>query len=431
MKKNKTVTLLSYSLVITLAFILAPIFGQITIQHVLAETCSGAWDITDTSGIKTNYQLGETISGNISFKISNSADCPRCTQQILIALIDSQGYLAGWTCIFDDIPQVCPDSTTGKVDITLRNPNYPGTYRIIASNEKQRDCFDAFVLGDYHPKITAPQMQIATIKVAASNAINEPSVPTPPPSFPEPSSNNLPTILLFSANPSSIKKGESTRISWEVVDATQIFITPEPGRAAPKGGYTTAQLSEPTTYTLTATNSYGSVTGEITVNIIGVSPPSSSLNELPTLPTGGIADTIDATLLRIKTWIQQLIHFVLTVLLPIACIVIIGIIVWRNRKPRPNAKNAAYVYIMYNPSYKKDCYKVGRSRNPERRAEELSAPTGVAGKFEVKFKLWVTDAVLVEKCVHKKLEHYRLHDNKEFFELPINTIKDTIREYKN
>jgi hypothetical protein len=407
-------------------FILLSCLYIIPEDYASAQACGAAWDITGTSGIKANYQLGEAINGSISFRINNPSDCPGCFLQILVGLVDSQNTVIDVKCIYDGQPKVCPGWTVDTVNVSWEHPFSPGNYRLLATLDSMYSCSDA------KPRFRPQESYklLSWLTVSASNAI----APTTPPSFPELSSNNPPVILSFSANPSSIKKGESTRISWEVVDATQIFVTPAPGRSAPKAGYTTAQLSEPTTYTLTATNSYGSVTKEITVNIIGVSPTSSSLNEpptLPTLPTKRIADTIDGILLIIKTWIQQLIHFILTVLLPVACIVIIGIIVWKNRKLRPNPKNAAYIYIMYNPSLKKDYYKVGRSRNTERRAEELSAPTGVPGKFQVEFKLWVTDAVLAEKRVHTELEKYRPHDNKEFFELPIDTIIDTIRKNKN
>lgn len=164
-------------------FLILAYLPIIAADNASAQSCSGSWTITDTSWAKTNYQIGETISGSISFEISNLADCPRCTQQILIALIDSQNYIVDWKCIYDDIPQVCPPyETTGKVDITLRNPNYLGTYRIVATNEKQSSCSDAFLYGDYYPKMTTgQQMYLATITVAASNSINEPTIPTSPP----------------------------------------------------------------------------------------------------------------------------------------------------------------------------------------------------------------------------------------------------------
>ena len=149
------------------------------IANASAQTCGGNWDISGTSGIKTNYQLGETISGNISFKINNPADCPRCIQQILVGLVDAQDYQVELKCIFDGIPQVCPQWTTGNGDFSWKNPNYPGTYRIIAANDHQPSCFDAW--SGRYPKIIKPYKTIATITVSASKTDEKAVAPTTPP----------------------------------------------------------------------------------------------------------------------------------------------------------------------------------------------------------------------------------------------------------
>ncbi|MCJ7516146.1 MAG: HNH endonuclease [Dehalococcoidia bacterium] len=168
-------------------FIILSCLNIIPAENASAQTGYWNWDVLSISGIKTNYQLGETISGNISFKINNPTDCPKCIQQILVGLVDSQDFVVDLKCIFDGIPQVCPQWTTGTGDFSWKNPNYPGTYRIIAVNDHQPSCFDAQLY--LYPKITSYK-NIATITVSASKTDEKsvtptiPASPTSPPPAP-------------------------------------------------------------------------------------------------------------------------------------------------------------------------------------------------------------------------------------------------------
>lgn len=128
-------------------------------ENASAQACGGNWDISSTSGIKTNYQLGETISGNISFKINNPSDCPSCTQQILVGLVDSQNKVIDVKCVYDGIPKVCPLRTTGTVSVSWVNPASPGTYRILATQDAKPN---------FRPKES--YKNIATITVSASGS---------------------------------------------------------------------------------------------------------------------------------------------------------------------------------------------------------------------------------------------------------------------
>ena len=74
----------------------------------------------------------------------------------------------------------------------------------------------------------------------------------------------LPVINSLQASPSEIKPDESSKLSWDVSDATSVTIEPEIGSVA-STGTRQASPTETTTYTLTATNEAGSVYKEAQV----------------------------------------------------------------------------------------------------------------------------------------------------------------------
>jgi hypothetical protein len=86
-----------------------------------------------------------------------------------------------------------------------------------------------------------------------------------------------------------------------------------------------------------------------------------------------------------------------------------------------------FIYILTNPSLKKDLLKIGKAtRTPEERASELAA-TGVPGDFRVVYKQAVADCDLVERMIHQELASYRYRENREFFELPIDEAISTLQ----
>jgi hypothetical protein len=81
------------------------------------------------------------------------------------------------------------------------------------------------------------------------------------------------------------------------------------------------------------------------------------------------------------------------------------------------SESGAYVYVMRCPAHGADIYKVGYStKDPELRARELSAATASPVKFLLVQAWAVTDGRLAETAAHSALEHYRLADNREFFQ---------------
>lgn len=79
----------------------------------------------------------------------------------------------------------------------------------------------------------------------------------------------VPTIISFGANPSNLVVGDSTTFSWLVDDADTVSITADKGESPGPvtGTSTTLSPAETTVYTLTATNTYGSVQQTATVTV--------------------------------------------------------------------------------------------------------------------------------------------------------------------
>jgi len=106
-----------------------------------------------------------------------------------------------------------------------------------------------------------------TITVAAAPA-------SPPPASPP---VTPPVINAFTASPTSISAGGSSTLSWNVTGATSVTLSPG-GGSVPASGSAVATLSSTRTYTLTATNSAGSVYRSVTVTVAAApaSPPPAS-----------------------------------------------------------------------------------------------------------------------------------------------------------
>jgi len=79
--------------------------------------------------------------------------------------------------------------------------------------------------------------------------------------------NALPVILRFSIYPTSVTPGDYSTLQWQVGGATSVSIDQGIGAVPPSG---TQRISPATTrtYTLTATNSSGSVTAPVTLTVI-------------------------------------------------------------------------------------------------------------------------------------------------------------------
>lgn len=92
-----------------------------------------------------------------------------------------------------------------------------------------------------------------------------------------------------------------------------------------------------------------------------------------------------------------------------------------------------YVYVMINPSYE-GMVKIGRStREPQKRAAELSSATGVPTPFIVAYHIFVSDTNYTEKLLHTFFEEkgYKISNNREFFSAPLNEVVEIMATIKN
>src|SRR5712691_10379962 len=92
--------------------------------------------------------------------------------------------------------------------------------------------------------------------------------PPPPAEKPAPSS---PTVTL-QASPATINKGDSSTLSWNSTDATELSIAPDVGAVTAQGS-TKVTPSDSTTYTITASGPGGSASATSTVTVNAPPPP--------------------------------------------------------------------------------------------------------------------------------------------------------------
>src|SRR6266850_1169416 len=113
---------------------------------------------------------------------------------------------------------------------------------------------------------------IAALAAAAFTfgCAKKPVAPPPAPPAPAPAAAR-PTVTL-QASPTSINKGESSNLSWNSTDATELSIAPEVGAVTAQGS-TKVTPSDSTTYTITATGPGGSATATATVSVNAPPPP--------------------------------------------------------------------------------------------------------------------------------------------------------------
>ncbi len=112
---------------------------------------------------------------------------------------------------------------------------------------------------------------------------------TPPPPA-------TPSITTFAANPSKIKKGETSVLSWTTSNAVACSLTPSSlGSTTPRGNWTTPVLSESMSYTLSCVNSVGQKVNKSTSVTVGSDAPPPAPKPAPVTPTTGEDETVEAT----------------------------------------------------------------------------------------------------------------------------------------
>lgn len=84
----------------------------------------------------------------------------------------------------------------------------------------------------------------------------------------------MPSITSFTASPDTISAGGSSTLTWNVVNATSVSISPMIGNVDPVAGSGVVTVGSTTNFVMTATNAAGSVTSSVTVTVTGSAPSS-------------------------------------------------------------------------------------------------------------------------------------------------------------
>ena len=117
--------------------------------------------------------------------------------------------------------------------------------------------------------------------VAAQQTQPPARAPQAPPRSPYQEAGQLPArIMSFTAEPSTIKPGESVTLKWAVENPRTTTIEPAIGRAVPRGELRVTPAAT-TTYTLTVTGVNGTLTRTATVTVAGTQPVAANSESVP------------------------------------------------------------------------------------------------------------------------------------------------------
>ena len=120
---------------------------------------------------------------------------------------------------------------------------------------------------------------LATVSIAAQQQPAQ--APRTPPRSPYQEAGQLPArIMAFTAEPLTIKPGESTLLKWAVENPRTTTIEPTIGRAVPRGELRVMPAAT-TTYTLTVTGVNGTLTKTLTVTVAGTQPVEAKTESIP------------------------------------------------------------------------------------------------------------------------------------------------------
>ena len=96
---------------------------------------------------------------------------------------------------------------------------------------------------------------------------------------------------------------------------------------------------------------------------------------------------------------------------------------YENREGEGNS----WVYVLTNSTMPGLC-KIGYTKKPpEERVKEVSRGTGVPMPFEIAWAFKCFDGDILEREVHKYLDGYRENADREFFRIPLEEAKQTIK----
>jgi peptidoglycan-associated lipoprotein len=110
--------------------------------------------------------------------------------------------------------------------------------------------------------------------------------PPPPPAQPaEPTRPAAPTVAQFTAEPTTIQRGQSSTLRWEVSGSVSSVSIDQGIGTVQSTGNRRVSPADSTTYVLTATGPGGSVTASATVNVSAPPPPPPPTSAAPPTQT--------------------------------------------------------------------------------------------------------------------------------------------------
>ena len=141
-------------------------------------------------------------------------------------------------------------------------------------------------------KISAVLLALALLMFASACGKKKIAAAPPPPSAPPPTAPTVgrPAINSFTAEPSTISRGQSSTLRWSVSNATDMTIDHGVG-AVNSQGQRQVNPGDTTTYTLTANGPGGSDSRSVTVSVSTPPPPPPPETRTPTLSSSEILNT--------------------------------------------------------------------------------------------------------------------------------------------
>ncbi len=145
-------------------------------------------------------------------------------------------------------------------------------------------------------KITLVCLAVAIALFAEGCKKKVPAAPPPPPPAPAPApapaAPAAPVVAQFTAEPSTIQRGQSATLRWEISgEATNVSINQGIGTVRSTGSQQVTPANS-TTYTLTAAGPGGSVTSSVTVTVVTPPPPAQAPPPPPSTPQATVEDLI-------------------------------------------------------------------------------------------------------------------------------------------
>jgi len=222
-------------------------------SSTLSWSTSGATSIAISPGTLTSTSttgsasVSPTVTTTYTLTATNSAGSVTALQTVTVNVAGKptiSAFTANPTSISSGSSSTLSWATSGATSIAIT----PGTFTATSAS------------GSTSVSPTATTTYTLTATNSAGSVTSTQTVTI--------STGSKPTISAFTANPTSISSGSSSVLSWATSGATSIVITPGTFTSTSASGSTSVSPTATTTYTLTATNSAGSVTSTATVTII-------------------------------------------------------------------------------------------------------------------------------------------------------------------